>query len=121
MSQSSWDKSARGKGKSGLQALCATKLVGPENISIWEITCEAPGYAAIATREDLSRFRQIVRRTFNRIKEVHGEQREVLIFPAAPAACWIEFGRVWQPKAHRPMTIFDQSKDNGFLPRWIIE
>ncbi|WP_322626753.1 glycoside hydrolase family 15 protein [Paracoccus beibuensis] len=26
MSQSSWDKSARGKGKSGLQALCATKL-----------------------------------------------------------------------------------------------
>lgn len=98
-----------------------TIAVGPENISIWELTCEAPGFAAISTREDLSQFRKLVRRTFNRIKEVHGEQCEVLVFPAAPAACCIEFGRVWQPKAHRPMKIFDQSKDSGFLPRVVIE
>ncbi len=71
-----------------------TNAVGPEKTSIWEITCEAPGYAAIARREDLSRFRQIVRRTFDRIKEVHGERCEVLIFPAAAAACRIESGRV---------------------------
>lgn len=94
---------------------------GCEDISIWEITCEAPGYDVLKTREDLGEFRKLVRSAFNRIKEVHGEKVEVLVFPAAPAACCVEFGRVWQPKTHRPMEIYDQSKESGFVRRLRIE
>lgn len=94
---------------------------GSEDLSIWEITCAAPGYDVLKVREDLSKFRAVVRTGFNRIKEVHGEDAEVLVFPAAPAACCIEFARVWQPKAHRPMAIYDQVKDAGFVHRLRIE
>lgn len=95
--------------------------VGSNDLSIWEITCAAPGYDVLKVREDLSNFRRAVRTAFNRIKEAHGECAEVLVFPAAPAACCIEFGRVWQPKAHRPMEIYDQVKGAGFVSRLRIE
>lgn len=95
--------------------------VGEGDLSIWEITCEKPGFNAVAAREDLSLFRSAVRNMFNLIKERHGEHAEIMVFPAAPAACCIEFGRVWQPKAHRPMEIYDQVKDLGFIRRLRIE
>ncbi len=95
--------------------------VGDHDLSIWEISCAKPGYDVLRTREDLSLFRMVVRNAFNRIKEVHGEAVDVLVFPAAPAACCIEFGRVWQPKTHRPMRIFDQQKDKGFVDCLRIE
>lgn len=95
--------------------------VGQEDLSIWEVTCVEPGYEALSTREDLGEFRKVVRSAFNRIKQVHGENAQVFVFPAAPAACCIEFGRVWQPKAHLPMEVFDQVKDRGFVRRLKIE
>lgn len=91
------------------------------HLSIWEITCCSPRHDALRTREDMSQFRGVVRTAFNRVKEVHGEDAEVFVFPAAPAACCIEFGRCWQPKAHRPMEIFDQVQDRGFVRRLRIE
>lgn len=90
-------------------------------LSIWEITCSSPRHDALRTREDMSQFREVVRSAFNRVKEVHGEDAEVFVFPAAPAACCIEFGRCWQPKTHRPMEIFDQVQDRGFVRRLRIE
>jgi len=65
----------------------------------------------------MSRFRQVVLMALNRVKEVHGEEAEVSVFPAAPAACCIEFGRCWQAKAPRPMDIFDQIQGAGFVRR----
>lgn len=96
-------------------------VVGNDNLSIWEITCEQPGYDVLSTRADLGEFRKVVRAAFNEIKQIHGEKAEVFVFPAAPAACCVEFGRVWQPKAHLPMEIFDQVKDRGFVSRLRIE
>lgn len=92
-----------------------------DDLSIWEITCDQPGYDVLSTREDLSDFRKVVRSTFNKIKQRHGEAVEISVFPAAPAACCIEFSRVWQPKAHLPMEIYDHVKDRGFVQRLRIE
>lgn len=118
-----------GHGRVGLKISITDKItddriiqaIGAEDLSIWEITCAAPGHDVVKTREDLSKFREVVRHTFNRIKEVHGENVEVMVFPAAPAACCIEFGRVWQPKTHRPMAVYDQTKDLGFVARLKVE
>lgn len=98
-----------------------TDAVGDKDLSIWSITCRKPGYDVVQTREDLSAFRSKVRQAFNRIKEVHGEDATVMVFPAAPTACCIELGRVWQPKAHRPMDIHDQVQGKGFVRRLRIE
>lgn len=96
-------------------------VLGHNDLSIWDITCVAPGYDVLSTREDLSAFRKSIRSTFNDIKQIHGDDAEVFVFPAAPAACCIEFGRVWQPKAHLPMEIYDHVKDRGFVQRLRIE
>ena len=98
-----------------------TDVIGTHDLSIWSVTCSNPRHDAISTRQDMSEFRKTVLRAFNRLKEVHGEDVEVMVFPAAPAACCVEFGRVWQPKAHRPMEIFDSVQDQGFRSRLRID
>ena len=89
--------------------------------SIWEITCANPRHDVLRTRDDMSHYREVIRTVLNRVKEVYGETAEVSVFPAAPAAACIEFGRCWQPKAHRPMDIFDQVGSEGFVLRLRIE
>lgn len=88
-----------------------------EDVSIWEIRASTLGTTALCNQADLSGFREIVGRTFDRIKEQHGEDVELSVFPAIPAACAVEVGRVWQPKAHRPFSIFDQAGGSGFVRR----
>jgi hypothetical protein len=97
-----------------------TRVLGIHDLSIWEITCTAPRHDVVRTREDASEYRNVVRTAFNRMKEVHGEDVEVHVFPAAPAVCCVEFGRVWQPKAHAPMEVYDQV-DGAFVRQHRIE
>ena len=37
--------------------------------------------------------------------------------PGTTVACATEFGRVWQPKAHPPFTIYDQPAGKGFVEK----
>lgn len=55
--------------------------------------------------------------TLDEIKNEHGMDVEVMVFPAVPVSCALEFGRVWQPKAHPDMGIYDQTKEDGFVHR----
>ncbi len=94
--------------------------VGDE-VSIWEIRSSVFGTTVLRNQADLTGFREIVGRTFDRIKATHGEAANLMVFPAIPTACAIEFGRVWQPKAHPPFTIYDQIAGAGFLAKHTIE
>lgn len=89
-----------------------------EEISIWELTCAAPHNDIMRRRDDLSDYRSRIRRMLDEIKEQHGLHAELSVFPAIPASCAVELGRVWQPKAHLPMEIYDQSSaQRGFVRR----
>jgi hypothetical protein len=58
-----------------------------------------------------------MRRVFDRIKAVHGQSTLLHVFPVAPLAVAIEFGRVRMPKADMPWLIYDQVNAlNGFIP-----
>lgn len=93
-----------------------TSAVG-DDVSIWEILSSSQKHGALRRKDDLSRYRAIVRSTLDEIKNVHGMDTEILLFPATPVSCAVEFGRVWQPKAHPRVRIFDQTKDRGFVER----
>lgn len=97
-----------------------TQVIG-EDISIWEVTCPNPHNDVMRREDDLSSYRRLIRQAFEDIKEVHGLAANLAIFPAIPVSCAIELGRVWQPKAHLPFDIFDQSGPNGFQHRHRIE
>ncbi|WP_245582972.1 SAVED domain-containing protein [Sediminimonas qiaohouensis] len=88
-----------------------------EPISIWEIRSSRLGASELRNKDDLSRFRELVGKTLDAIKDQHGMDADLSVFPAAPAACAVEFGRTWQHKVHPPFLIYDQVPEQGFLLR----
>ena len=91
-----------------------------EPVSIWEIRSSRLGASELRNKDDLSRFRELVGKTFDAIKDQHGMEVELSVFPAVPIPCAVEFGRTWQPKAHPPFLIYDQVPDRGFVLRHSI-
>lgn len=90
------------------------KVLG-NNVSIWEITIDAPNNDFLKAEKLLSDFRYITRLTFDKIKSYHGCV-DLHIFPAMPVSASIELGRVWMPKVDMPLVIYDENKtNNGFF------
>jgi hypothetical protein len=94
-----------------------TQALPDDRVSIWEIRSSRLGASELRNKDDLSRFRELVGKTFDAIKDQHGMDVELSVFPAAPAACAVEFGRAWQHKVHPPFLIYDQVPDQGFVVR----
>ncbi|NTF59631.1 HNH endonuclease [Agrobacterium rhizogenes] len=84
-----------------------------DEVSVWSITAESPHNDIMRNVGDLSRFRQELRRLFDRIKSVHGEGATINVFPALPVSAAVEVGRVWMPKADLPLNVFDQNRRIG--------
>jgi len=84
-----------------------------ENISIWELTIADCHNDFLRSQAQLSMFRETTRRLMVSIKEVHGQNHPLRIFPAMPVACAVEFGRVRMPKADMPWIIYDQNNKVG--------
>lgn len=96
------------------------RALSEEPVSIWEIRSSRLGASELRHQDDLSRFRELVGKTFDAIKDQHGMDVELSVFPAVPVPCAVEFGRTWQPKAHPPFLIYDQVPDRGFVLRHSI-
>lgn len=95
------------------------KALGPD-VSIWEIKSDKHGAGIIRHKEDLRRFRETARRTFDEIQNQHGRDVELSVFPATPLSCSVEFGRVWQPKAQPSFDVYDRIPEQGFVRRFRI-
>ncbi len=94
-----------------------TSVVG-EDVSIWEITLNDMfrHNDFIKSPFQLSLFRTAIRKIMGSIKEMHGQQTPLLVFPAMPVSCAIEMGRVRMPKADMPWIIYDQNnKKSKFI------
>jgi hypothetical protein len=89
------------------------KAVIGEDVSVWKLTIDNFNNDCIKSRYQLSLFRQTVRKLMVLIKEKHGQSTLLKIFPAMPASCAIEFGRIRMPKADMPWAIFDQNNKEG--------
>lgn len=91
------------------------KSIIGENISIWELTVarEFLHNDFVKSPEQLSLFRESVRKLMVAIKEKHGQTTSLHIFPAMPVSCAIEMGRVRMPKADMPWIIYDQNNKEG--------
>lgn len=93
-----------------------------QDVSVWSLTATSPHNDIMRNAGDLSRFRQELRRLFDKVKSVHGEGATINVFPALPVSAAVELGRVWMPKADLPMIIFDQNRRvGGFAPALRIQ
>lgn len=122
------EPSSAGPGQVALKlALSATitddriKAVLGGDARIWELTAENPHNDIMRRPEDLSEFKRLVRRLLDRIKATHGETAVVNVFPALPASCAIELGRIRMPKADLPFRIYDQNaRAGGFVQTLMV-
>ena len=80
-----------------------------DEVSIWELTINNSHNDFLKAQSQVSEFRKIMRRLFDEIKSVHGQNSVLNIFPAVPSALAIEIGRVWMPKADMQLSLFDQN------------
>jgi hypothetical protein len=88
-----------------------------EDVGIWSITAESPHNDIMRRSEDLVEFKRQLRRLFDRIKAVHGEDAVINVFPALPNSAAVEVGRAWMPKADLPLNVYDQNRSvGGFIP-----
>ncbi|WP_102959715.1 SAVED domain-containing protein [Mangrovicella endophytica] len=88
-----------------------------DDVAIWSLTAENPHNDIMRRPEDLVEFKRHLRRLFDRIKAVHGEQATINVFPALPTSAAVEVGRVLMPKADLPLHIYDQNRSvGGFIP-----
>ncbi len=88
-----------------------------DKVAIWTLTAENPHNDIMRRPEDLVEFKRHLRRLFDQIKAVHGEDAVINIFPALPNSASVEVGRVRMPKADLPLHIYDQNRSvGGFIP-----
>lgn len=86
--------------------------------SIWELTSNDCHNDFLRSEEQLSMFRETVRKLLAEVTASHPHAREIAIFPVMPVACAVELGRVRQPKADLPWTVYDEHKKcGGFVER----
>lgn len=82
-----------------------TRVLGDANI--WEVTIENPHNDFMKSKQQLSSFRKCVRQMMVDIKNKHGNDAPLHIFPVMPVSCCIELGRARMPKADMPWVIYD--------------
>ena len=101
-------------------AICDSRIhsVLGSDVSIWAINIDNPHNDIMRRPEDLATFRRLFRSVLSSIKDHHGPNVSVCLFPAVPVSIAVEIGRVWMPKADLPLRIFDESRaDGGFVER----
>jgi len=91
------------------------KSVVSETLSLWELTVDEPHLHNdfIRSPAQLSMLRSMIRKLMVIIKQRHGNDNPLLIFPAMPVSCAIEMGRARMPKADMPWVVYDYNNKIG--------
>ena len=79
-----------------------------DDASIWEMTAEDPNNDMLRSADQLAEFRQLTRKVLDDINTSSAFD-SVMVFMAMPAACAVELGRVWMPKADKALVLFDKN------------
>lgn len=74
--------------------------------SYWVVTCEHPNRDMMRTKEQLSQFRDLMRKVINDIN-MHAEGKMLKVIPAMPQSCAIAFGYIRLPKSDMPWELYD--------------
>jgi SMODS-associated and fused to various effectors sensor domain len=91
-------------------------MMSGSEYSTWEVTIEDPNNDFLHSKIQLQRFRELIRPLFDEIRDAHGQDSIIHLFPAVPVSIAVETGRAWQSKAHPTIKIYDQNQSrNGFI------
>lgn len=81
-----------------------------DKASIWELTVENPNMDMMRTKAQQEKFCSIMRELLSKMSK-NPDFDTINVHMAIPVAGAVELGRVWMPKAHKSLRLFDY--DNG--------
>ena len=79
-----------------------------DEASIWEVTAEKPNNDMLRSADQLAEFRTMARVVLAEIN-ASSQADSIKVFMVMPAACAVELGRVWMPKADKKLVLFDKN------------
>lgn len=77
-----------------------------DNASIWEVTVGNPNMDMLRSKRQQDDFKGIVRDLLTEISN-STHDNTIAVHMAMPVACAVELGRVWMPKGHKPLELYD--------------
>jgi hypothetical protein len=80
-----------------------------QDVDCWCITVDRPHNDVLQSHEQLTEFRRIAREALEGVSQAHPKAPEIHVFPVAPVSACVEFGRVIQPRACLPLTLYNQT------------
>jgi len=81
-----------------------------DKVSVWKVSIDKPNNDFVKSREQLMKFRELLRSLLNEIKAKHGHNNILHVFPSVPVSVAVEIGRIWMPKADLPLRIYDENR-----------
>ncbi|MDD3925604.1 MAG: SAVED domain-containing protein [bacterium] len=90
-----------------------------KQFDVWKVYSDFPSVNYMGSKESLSEFYRLVGKLYDDIKNAHGTDAEIHLFPVMSNACAIEAGRAIMQKTRLPMTIYDKVIIDGksiFMP-----
>ena len=86
-----------------------------EDASIYSITIATPNREFVTAPTVMDRFIYTTREVIETIKQRHGKDIEVHVFPAMPASLAVRFGMDYMTKTDNPLIIYDEAQEHGFV------
>ena len=77
-----------------------------DNASIWEVTVANPNMDMLRSKRQQDEFKEIVRDLLTEISN-RTYDNTIAVHMAMPVACAVELGRVWMPKGHKALELYD--------------
>lgn len=77
-----------------------------DDASIWEVTVADPNMDMLRSKRQQDDFRKIMRYLLTEISNTTHDVA-IAVHMAMPVACAVELGRVWMPKGHKPLELYD--------------
>lgn len=87
------------------------------DFDLYSLTIKNPHRDFLKSKQQLRLFKDEICRIFREIREQHGSEAELHIFPAIPASVAVEIGRCILPKVDPRMHIYDHHRDVGGFRR----
>lgn len=102
-----------------IQSTEIEKVLG-QAMPIYTLTIARPFRDFLRAKEQLELFRNEWYRLLSEIRERHGEECEIHLFPAVPCSVAVEIGRSLLPKSDPYIVVYDNDKRRGGFVRATI-
>ncbi len=89
------------------------KVMRKEDYPTYKITIANPNRDFLKSKEQLELFKQEYLRLLAVIRERHGSDCEIHLFPAIPVSIAVECGRILLPKSDPPLVVYDNNNKGG--------